>query len=457
MSGQIAIGDEIIRLMVVMEPGLHPANGATWEKSQDAIRRHLKVPHVALAEFCVPIRGQLGRMPDKPTPIQMWQAMQAEQTAERAGAMETEFLKRANVAEKEGKPLHDVRVKLEGEAKAASLMYATLAKGGKSSGPASAGPGVLRLSDPGVIVRFSWPMNPDTPEDEEWGEKRLHYWDIMEKTLEHHRWLFSSVIKGDVYTLLLKVAEFLYGNKTVQMMRVLKGFATLKVDATSVREFVLKVGTLRGAVFRNEDPDLVIGKGLIKETILSAAETSPDGAFRVETAAARDKDDLDAFMRAMGDRARLEASASAVDGDSSTNPIALMARAKYQPQGECFNFSTHGSCKWGNRCKYTHVPKTTGAAAGASKTGPVASKTVTAMAGMCVKCKKTAHLGLCGANAVCVHCGNVAHVGACSDVNEQEGGTVHAQWADLDLNGLAEEGDFGMHDPHDFSEFGDLL
>ncbi len=45
---------------------------------------------------------------------------------------------------------------------------------------------------------------------------------------------------------------------------------------------------------------MVIGKGLIKEMILSAAETSPDGAFRVETAAARDKDDLDAFMRAKG-------------------------------------------------------------------------------------------------------------------------------------------------------------
>jgi hypothetical protein len=63
-------------------------------------------------------------------------------------------------------------------------------------------------------------------------------------------------------TLLLKVVEFLYGNKTVRMMRVLKGFATLKVDVKSVREFVLQVGTLRGAVFKNErTPIWSSGKG----------------------------------------------------------------------------------------------------------------------------------------------------------------------------------------------------
>ena len=103
-GGLVAHGltDELSRILVVMDPA--PANGSKWEESQVVVRRHLCLEHVA--EFCRPVRGQLGKMPNKPTPLQEWQAMQAQRAAQEQAKLEAAFLKEANEAAKDGKNLH---------------------------------------------------------------------------------------------------------------------------------------------------------------------------------------------------------------------------------------------------------------------------------------------------------------------------------------------------------------
>ena len=106
MSGGLVtrgLTDELSRILVVMDSGPAPANGSKWEESQEVVRRHLGLEHVAEAEFCRPVRGQLGKMPNKPTPLQEWQAMQAQRAAQEQAKLEAAFLKEAA---KDGKNPH---------------------------------------------------------------------------------------------------------------------------------------------------------------------------------------------------------------------------------------------------------------------------------------------------------------------------------------------------------------
>ena len=224
-------------------------------------------------------------------------------------------------------------------------------------------------------------------ESVEWARLRIICQRLCEAVMVNHQHLIASCVQGDIAGLLGKIATLCLGDENVLLM---DHFAAMVDMGRSPPKRWPDLSALLGKLQLNFDRIPVghpmrIGPGVLVQHAYRALAHYPE--LSVELALLRKVSgvtvtvdriigDISSAVNLRGD----SASKSAADPPSRiSGHVAKPVVAGDKAAGVCYHFRDYGRCKYGDQCKYPHVPR--------QDAGGDAKQT----SGVCYECGSSSH------------------------------------------------------------------